>query len=91
MYRHVSLLHTKARVKSDDKILCCPFCGDADVQVCRLDEVFHAVECPCGARGPVRGTEDYDEEFGDDYAAAARRDAIASWNSAERTGRKTEP
>lgn len=64
----------------------CPFCGSKDdLVIDRFDEVFRAVECgACGARGSWRGSEDLDDEFGDDYAAAAERDAISSWNAAAR-------
>ena len=65
-------------------LLPCPFCGSTAVEVRASDEVFHHVECDCGAQGPTRGTEDDDEEFGRDYAAAAKRDAISAWNTAPR-------
>lgn len=68
-----------------EPMLPCPFCGDTHVHVEAIDEVFRKVECACGACGPVRGTEDEDDEFGDDYAAAAERDAIAAWNAAPRS------
>ncbi len=66
------------------KLLPCPFCGDAATLDVVSDEVFRHVECNCGARGPVSGTEDEDDEFGSDYAKAAERDAIVAWNSAPR-------
>lgn len=70
----------------------CPFCGDPDPYVERSDEIFRHVACRgCGALGPVAGTEDEDEEFGHDYVAAAKRDAIAGWNSAPRRRRSRKP
>jgi hypothetical protein len=69
---------------SHEPMLPCPFCGGEHLRVDELDEVFRAVECACGARGPVAGSEDEDEEFCRDYASAAARDAIARWN--ERVG-----
>lgn len=72
-----------------DGIKPCPFCGDTNVDVQDgYDEVFRHVECFCGARGPTCGTEEHDEEFGDNYAAAARRDAIEAWNVAPRSSPK---
>lgn len=63
----------------------CPFCGNRFPVVCTLDDVFRHVECDvCGAQGPREGTEDEDEQYGHDYAAAALRDAIIAWNGAPR-------
>lgn len=55
----------------------CPFCGDDNVAIDDLDEVFRAVECPCGARGPVTGSDDESEE-------QRRLGAAAAWNAALR-------
>lgn len=68
------------------KLKPCPFCyEDKALSIDRTDDVFRYVECGyCGAHGPVEGTEDEDEEFGTNYAAAAERDAILGWNAARR-------
>lgn len=65
----------------EPKLKPCPFCAGTALRLDDSDEVFRHVSCfDCGACGPSAGTECEDAEFGRDYGAAARRDAIEAWN-----------